>query len=250
MKTGKERRIRIIKLVLLMTVLLASHTINFETGATLQTVNATVSSSDPFQYIVTILMENYGLCDVTPSIDTSCGSAANPARYITSLAQSYGYNTHYTVVGQPSEPNYVALLGGSTFGYTSEGYCCFQLNSPNLVDRLEAAGLSWKAFAEDSSGSGTCGCMPPRSGGHYPFIDFSDMKTSARCANMLTTTSLLDPEFLAAINGVRRPNYVWLTPNDSDNMHSSSITIGDSYLAALVPLILSSRMFTTQNSAL
>src|SRR5437879_10375688 len=33
-------------------------------------------------------------------------------------------------------------------------------------------------------------------------------------------------------------------------MHSSSITIGDSYLAALVPLILSSRMFTTQKAAL
>src|SRR5438094_5315854 len=33
-------------------------------------------------------------------------------------------------------------------------------------------------------------------------------------------------------------------------MRSSSITIVDSYLAALVPLILSSRMFTTQNAAL
>ena len=250
MKTGKTRRSRIIRLVLLIAVLVASQTISFETSSKLQTVNATVSSSAPFQYIVTILMENNGLCDVTPSLVSGCGSASNPARYITSLAQSYGFNTHYTGVGHPSEPNYVALLGGSTFGYTSDGYCCFQLNSPNLVDRLEAAGLSWKAFAEDSSGSGTCGFMPPRSGDHYPFIDFSDMKTSARCANMLTTTSPLDPEFLAAINGVTLPNYVWLTPNDSDNMHSSSITIGDSYLAALVPLILSSRMFTTQNAAL
>src|SRR3989449_624969 len=250
MKTGKTRKSRIIRLVLLMAVLVASQTISFETSGKLQTVNATVSSSAPFQYIVTILMENNGLCDVTPSLVSGCGSASNPARYITSLAQSYGFNTHYTGVGHPSEPNYVALLGGSTFGYTSDGYCCFQLNSPNLVDRLEAAGLSWKAFAEDSSGSGTCGFMPPRSGDHYPFIDFSDMKTSARCANMLTTTSPLDPEFLAAINDVTLPNYVWLTPNDSDNMHSSSITIGDSYLAALVPLILSSRMFTTQNAAL
>src|SRR2546422_2026629 len=250
MKTGKTRKSRIIRLVLLMAVLVASQTISFETSGKLQTVNATVSSSAPFQYIVTILMENNGLCDVTPSLVSGCGSASNPARYITTLAQSYGFNTHYTGVGHPSEPNYVALLGGSTFGYTSDGYCCFQLNSPNLVDRLEAAGLSWKAFAEDSSGSGTCGFMPPRSGDHYPFIDFSDMKTSARCANMLTTTSPLDPEFLAAINGVTLPNYVWLTPNDSDNIHSSSITIGDSYLAALVPLILSSRMFTTQNAAL
>src|SRR3989442_6749354 len=250
MKTGKTRKSRIIRLVLLMAVLVASQTISFETSGKLQTVNATVSSSAPFQYIVTILMENNGLCDVTPSLFSSCGSASNPAQYITSLAQSYGFNTHYTGVGHPSEPNYFALLGGSTFGYISDGYCCFQLNSPNLVDRLEAAGLSWKAFAEDSSGSATCSFTPPRSGDHYPFIDFSDMKTSARCGNMLTTTSPLDPEFLAAINGVTLPNYVWLTPNDSDNMHSSSVAVGDAYLAALIPLILSSRMFTTQNAAL
>src|SRR6266516_12638 len=250
MKTGKTRRSRIIRLVLLMAVLVASQTIGFEAAGILQTVNATVSSTAPFQYIVTILMENNGLCDVTSSLVSGCGSASIPAPYITSLAQYYGFNTHYTGVGHPSEPNYVALFGGSTFGYTSDGYCCFQLNSPNLVDRLEAAGLTWKAFAEDSSGSGTCGFMPPRSGDHYPFIDFSDMKTSARCANMLATTSPLDLEFVATLNGATLPNYVWLTPNDCDNMHSCSVATGDAYLATLVPLILSSRMFTTQNAAL
>ena len=250
MKTRKERRIRIIKLVLLMTVLLASQTINFETVATLQTVNATVSSSAPFQYIVTILMENNGLCDVTPSLVSGCGSLSIPSPYLTTLAQTYGFNTHYTGISHPSEPNYVALFGGSTLGISSDGNCCFQLNAPNLVDRLEAAGLTWKAFAEDASGSGTCSFMPPREGDHYPFIDFSDMKTSARCANMLTTTSPLDPEFVGALNGATLPNYVWLTPNDTDNMHSSSVGVGGAYLATLVPLILSSRMFTTQKAAL
>src|SRR2546428_13119724 len=250
MKTGKTRKSRIIRLVLLMAVLVASQTISYETSGKLQTVNATVSSSAPFQYILAILMENTGLCEVTPSLVSSCGSTSNPARYITSLAQSNGFNTHYTGVGHPSEPNYVTLLGGSTFGYTSDGYCCFQLNSPNLVDRLEAVGLSWKAFAEDASGSGTCNFMPPRAGDHYPFIGFSDMKTSARCADMLTTTSPLDPEFVAALNGAALPNYVWVTPNDTDNMHSSSVAVGDAYLATLVPLILYSRMFTTQKAAL
>ncbi|OLE59899.1 MAG: hypothetical protein AUG17_00550 [Crenarchaeota archaeon 13_1_20CM_2_53_14] len=250
MKTEIKRRIRIIRLVLLIAVLVASQTISFETSGKLQTVNATLSSSAPFQYIVTILMENSGLCDVTPSLAAGCGSSSIQAPYLTTLAQTYGFNTHYTGIGHPSEPNYVALFGGSTLGISSDGNCCFQLNAPNLVDRLEAAGLTWKAFAEDASGSGTCNFMPPREGDHYPFIDFSDMKTSARCANMLTTTSPLDPEFVGALNGATLPNYVWLTPNDTDNMHSSSVAVGDAYLAALVPLILSSRMFTTQNAAL
>jgi len=250
MKTENKRRSRIIRLVLLMAVLAASQTIGFETSWKLQTVNATLSSSSAFQYIVTILMENNGLCDVTPSVVSGCSSSSIPAPYLTTLAQTYGFSTHYTAVDHPSEPNYVALFGGSTFGYTSNGYCCFQLNAPNLVDRLETAGLTWKAFAEDASGSGTCNFMPPRAGDHYPFIGFSDMKTSARCADMLTTTSPLDPEFVGALNGATLPNYVWLTPNDTDNMHSSSVAVGDAYLATLVPLILSSRMFTTQKAAL
>src|SRR5436309_2693887 len=249
MKTGNKRRIRIIRLVLLMAVLVASQTIGFHTSGQ-QPLNATLSSNAPFQYIVTILMENNGLCDVTPSLVSSCGSSSILSPYLTTLAQTYGFNTYYTGISHPSEPNYVALFGGSTLGISSDGNCCFQLNAPNLVDRLEAAGLTWKAFAEDASGSGTCSFMPPREGDHYPFIDFSDMKTSARCANMLTTTSPLDPEFVGALNGATLPNYVWLTPNDTDNMHSSSVGVGDAYLATLVPLILSSRMFTTQKAAL
>src|SRR5947199_5665260 len=249
MKTGNKRRIRIIRLVLLMAVLVASQTIGFHTSGQ-QPLNATLSSNAPFQYIVTILMENNGRCDVTPSLVSSCGSSSILSPYLTTLAQTYGFNTYYTGISHPSEPNYVALFGGSTLGISSDGNCCFQLNAPNLVDRLEAAGLTWKAFAEDASGSGTCSFMPPREGDHYPFIDFNDMKTFARCANMLTTTSPLDPEFVAALNGATLPNYVWLTPTDTDNMHSSSVAVGDAYLATLVPLILSSRMFTTQKAAL
>jgi phosphatidylinositol-3-phosphatase len=32
------------------------------------------------------------------------------------LANDYGLATNYTGVGDPSEPNYVGMLGGSTFG--------------------------------------------------------------------------------------------------------------------------------------
>src|SRR5438552_17144221 len=111
MKTESKRRSRIIRLVLLMAVLAASQTIAFETSWKLQTVNATLSSSSAFQYIVTILMENNGLCDVTPSVVSGCSSSSIPAPYLTTLAQTYGFSTHYTAVDHPSEPNYVALFG-------------------------------------------------------------------------------------------------------------------------------------------
>src|SRR6266702_8385170 len=109
MKTGKTHRSGIIRLVFLMAVLVASQTIIFETSGKLQTVNATLSSTAPFQYIVTILMENSGLCDVTPSLAAGCGSSSIQAPYLTTLARTYGFNTHYTGIGHPSQPNYVAL---------------------------------------------------------------------------------------------------------------------------------------------
>src|SRR6266540_1242226 len=238
MRIGDSRRTRIFGLVLLMALMIvsqatASRTTLVDVTGNIQGVTEAPSSGTSFEYIVTILMENNGLCDVTPSLVSGCGSSSIPAPYLTTRAQSYGFNIHYTGVSHPSEPNYVALLGGSTFGYSGDSYCCFQLSSPNLVDRFESAGLVWKAYAEDASGSGTCNFMPPRAGDHFPFIDFTDMKTPSRCADMLTTTSPLDPEFIAALNSETLPNFVWLTPNDRDNMHSSSISIGDTYLATL-----------------
>ncbi len=122
-----------------------------------------------FDNVVVILMENNAI-----------GNIYNQVPFQTNLANTYTLSTAFSQVGSPSEPNYLGLFAGNTF-YSSDGNCCFQLSSTNLVDRLEAAGLTWSAFAEDASGSGTCNFSPPRAGDHFPFIDFSNMQTTARC---------------------------------------------------------------------
>jgi len=117
-----------------------------------------------FDYLVTILMENNGYCEVM----TTCGGSGS---YETSLAQNYSISGkcssdslcssgNYTALFHPSEPNYVALVGGSNFSITSDGNCCYEINETNLIDRLEVNGLTWDAYAEDASGSGTCNFMP------------------------------------------------------------------------------------------
>ncbi len=203
------------------------------------TIAGTSSSLPDPDHVVVILMENHAL-----------SSIYGPAPYMTSLANTYGLATHLTAITHPSEPNYLALTSGSTQGVTSDGVCCYNINAPNIIDRLEAAGLAWKAFAEDSSGSGTCSFTPPRNGDHFPFKVYSDMNTAARCANFLTTGSPGDTEFVNYLNSPSPANYVWLTPNDCDNMHSCSVSTGDNYLSNLVPKILSSTMFATTNAVL
>jgi hypothetical protein len=212
-------------------------------------VHTAHGASQAFDYVTVILMENNGLCDILTSTLGGCPGSGSGS-YMTSLANTYGLATYYTAITHPSEPNYIALTSGSTSGITSDGNCCFQLSGSNIIDRIQASGRTWKAFAEDATGSGTCSFMPPRAADHFPFLEFSDMNTASSCSNFLTTTSPNDPEFISVLNGSNPPNFLWLTPNDQDNMHSSSVSVGDGYLASLVPQILDSSTFKTKNAAL
>ena len=215
----------------------------------------------PFDYVVTVLMENKGYCEVM----TNCGGSGT---YETSLAQSYAIAGNcssdsscspggYTALFHPSEPNYIALVGGSNFGITDDGNCCYEIDQPNLIDRLEAYGLTWNAYAEGATGSGTCNFMPPSKANHFGFLEFKDNNATQRCTHFLTTTPPTSPngpaddhEFLAELNSANPSHYIWLTPNNNDNGHGSDASVGDAYLSNLVPKILNSKLFLTQRAAL
>ncbi|HYY92714.1 MAG TPA: alkaline phosphatase family protein [Candidatus Dormibacteraeota bacterium] len=205
-------------------------------------------ASQAFDYVTVILMENNGLCDIITNALGGC-SGGGSAPYMTSLADNYSTATHYTAITHPSEPNYITLAGGDTY-VSGDGNCCWQISNPNIIDRIEASGRTWKAFAEDATGSGTCSFTPPRVADHFPFMEFSDMNSASRCVNFQATTSPTDQEFLNVLNSPNPPNFLWLTPNDADNMHGGSVSTGDNYLANLVPKILNSSTFTTEKAAL
>src|SRR5207245_8303756 len=126
---------------------------------------ATAASGAPFDYVVTILMENNGYCDVV----TTCGGTGT---YETTLAQTYAIAGNcqsdsscssggYSATSHPSEGNYISLIGGSDYGHTNDGYCCWGITGPNIVDRIESGGKTWQAWAEDAGNSGTCNFSPP-----------------------------------------------------------------------------------------
>jgi PKD repeat protein len=213
-------------------------------------------SGATFDYIVTILMENNGYCEVI----TTCGGGGP---YQTSLAATYGLagtcqndsscsTGGYTAVDHPSEGNYVQLIAGDDYGFTSDcGYCPGRTSALNIIDRIEASGRTWDAWYEGGSGSGTCSANPPRGGDHYAFITFTDIQTNpARCSHLLSTTASTDTQFLAELNSATPANYIWLTPNDSNNCHDTAMSFCDNYLKTLVPKILSSTLFTTKKAAL
>lgn len=203
-----------------------------------------IPANAPFDHIVTILMENQAMC----SVYVGCGGSGT---YESQLADQNVLVMTWGTTNHNSEPNYIALFGAINDGSTSgDGVCCYFEPGQNLVDKMEAAGITWTAFAEDAGNSGTCSFSPPRGGDHFGFIDFADMNTAARCAHFQTTASSSDPEFLASLNTPNPSNFIWLTPTDNDNGHDSGVSGGDTYLAALVPKILASTEFTTTRATL
>src|SRR5215813_5286178 len=72
--------------------------------------SARASSFPRYNHVFLIQEENEDYSSVI-------GNPADPI--INALANDYGLATNYTGVADPSEPNYVALLGGSSYGLAS-----------------------------------------------------------------------------------------------------------------------------------
>jgi len=208
-----------------------------------------------FDYVLVIIMENHNLCDVL----TSCGGAAT---YLSGFASSYGLATQdlYCSV-HPSLPNYLCLSGASDFG--CQGYdgnpqsnsCTNQAwQATNIVDRLETNGLTWKAYMEDMPSN----CYATNSGDyavrHNPFVYYGNIRNdTTRCARVVPAgpSAGSDATLLADLGSTSTAsNYMWLTPNIQNDMHSSSIPKGDAYMSTLVPQILDSTVFKTTKAAL
>jgi len=189
------------------------------------------------------------------------------APYMAGLANSYAIGSHYLGVTHYSQADYLAMLGGTTDNCSSAG-CPWPFNGPNLVDRLEASGLTWKGYMENQNMASGCDLSyhQPYTPEHNPFVGFTDIVNSpTRCSQIVLANpsgcSVTDCPLINDLNSGSAPNFMWLTPNNCDNMHGftytngtvlcpKSVSFGDGYLSSLVPNILKSTTFTTQRSAL
>ncbi len=176
-------------------------------------------------HIFVIVMENKSYSEVI----------GNPAaRYENELVASYGLATRYYAVAHPSLPNYLALLAGDTLGVRSDCVDCFQ-DAPNLVDELEAAGHTWRAYMEDLPAP----CSTVTSAGRYdvkhdPFLYFRDIRDRPqRCRNVVPLAAISRDLSSGDI-----ADFVWITPNENHNSHDAPVETGDDWLRDFVPQIL------------
>jgi hypothetical protein len=191
-------------------------------------LDAQVASSLPrstSSHVIVIVMENAEYSEVL-------GNSAAP--YTNALARRYGLATQSFAIGHPSLPNYLALTSGSTHGVSSDCTGC-RVGATNIVDQMEAAGISWKAYLEDQptpcfKGAGAGGYAKK----HNPLIYYDDIAGSVgRCKKVVPFTQL-SPDLRRG----RLPTYAWISPNLCDDGHDCGVSGSERFLARTVPTLL------------
>jgi hypothetical protein len=162
-----------------------------------------------YQHIFVIMGENKDWFRID-------GSANAPR--LAALAKAYGDATHFYGEVHPSEANYVALVGGSTFGIHDDdayyctpgstrpscphagnaGYATHTLDAPHLGIQLQAAGLSWKNYNESIPEAGSLAvvgsnpvfdgpnAVPYYASKHSGFINFASVQQDPRRADRIS----------------------------------------------------------------
>jgi acid phosphatase len=144
----------------------------------------------------------------TPFINALAANGAN-------MAQSFA-ETH------PSEPNYLALFAGSTFGVTTDACPVNGGSTPNLASELLAAGYTFIGYAEGLPAVGSTACSAGKyARKHVPWANFTNVPP----ANSLPFSAF------PMGNYANLPTVSFVVPNNDDNMHDGSVAQGDAWLS-------------------
>lgn len=175
-----------------------------------------------FEHIVMVIFEN-------KEFGTVIGNPKMP--YFNQLAQTYTLLTQHYAVTHPSLPNYLAMIGGDTFGINFDCTSCI-VDAQSLPDLIEAKGLSWKTYQEDMPSS----CFAGSEAGNYankhnPFVYFKPIRLNPdRCAHSIVPFTQLAID----ISSGALPNFVFITPNLCNDAHDCDLSTADDWLKTLM----------------
>jgi hypothetical protein len=178
-----------------------------------------------FRHVVVIVFENKESGSVL-------GSPAAPTFNV--MAARYATLTSYYGVTHPSLPNYLALVGGSTFGIDSDCTSCV-VEGKNLADSLQATHRTWRLYAEGLPHPGFTGAFAGRyAKKHAPFLYFRDVVRSGQRLRRVVPLAQLRRDLRAG----RLPDFAFVVPDLCHSMHDCSVSTGDRWLAAQLPQLL------------
>lgn len=163
-------------------------------------------------HIVIVVEENRSAANIIGNKSTPfiTALAAGGANMVASFAETH-----------PSEPNYLALFAGSTFGVTKDACPVDGGAAPNLGSELLAAGYTFVGFAEGLPAVGSPACSAGKyARKHVPWANFTNVPP----ANSLPFSAFPMGNYASL------PTVSFVIPDNDNNMHDGSIAQGDAWL--------------------
>ena len=166
-----------------------------------------------FQKIVIVVLENASYQE------------AMAQTFLASFASSGAVLSQFYAEGHPSQPNYIALASGSTYGVRSDWNVTLDVR--HIGDLLEARGKSWKVYAEGYPG----GCFLKRKDGRYarkhvPLLSFKNVQDNPqRCARVVNAS-----QFAADAAGGALPEFSLYIPDLRNDGHDTGAAFASRWL--------------------
>jgi acid phosphatase len=143
------------------------------------------------------------------------------APFINALAAGGALMTQSFAEAHPSEPNYLALFAGDTFGLTKDSCPVNAGAAPNLASELLSAGYTFVGYAEDLPAVGSPVCSAGKyARKHVPWANFTNVPP----ANSVPFSAF------PMGNYANLPTVSFVIPNNDNNMHDGSVAAGDAWL--------------------
>ncbi|KAI9832440.1 MAG: hypothetical protein M1826_001764 [Phylliscum demangeonii] len=182
-----------------------------------------------FDRFITIWLENQDYLKVAANAD------------IKHLSSQGVLLTGYYGVSHPSEPNYIASIGGDYFGLDSDRVVDIPENVTTVVDLLETKRIKWRGYFEDVPGPGFMGETSTNANGqktyvrkHNPFVNYQSISRNG--SRLLNIVSLKD--FQQDLQTHSLPQYAHISPNMLSNGHDSSLDFAATWSRDfLIPLL-------------
>ncbi len=223
-------------------------------GPVTSSASFTVTSPPTPPHVMVIVEENqeYG---------SIIGSSNAP--YVNSLATTYASATNWYAVQHNSPNDYLELLSGSNQGLPNG----VPFSATTLVDEQHTNGIPWQAYMESMpsncfTGTTTDGLYDPIHNPFQYFTNYNSTQAGGWCnsANLNTEGVLPYPgstALVSTLNGANAPDFVWITPNNCDDMHGDTMTgspcassttsqltkAGDTWLSSNLGPVISSPWF-------
>lgn len=211
-------------LLLLLVPLVAACSVNDGVPGSSEVVDLPIEGT-----IFTIVFENHSQDAVLKSKN----------RYLMELASRYGTADAYLGELHPSLPNYLVMTSGRTHGVDDNDPPAKHPlgGTDNLAAQLDAADVPWRAYMEDMGEPCVMNDVGKYAVRHNPFVYYTALSgDKARCDEHVVDMETHFADDLAS-NAYR---YMWITPNECNDMHDCSTETADEWLSRIIPQIMES----------